>query len=100
MGLTHKQQWNRRHGFDKDESHSLAELARLSTYTKRALQEVYNRGVGAHKTNNSSVRRVSDFKKLPGKKLSAEQWAFGRVYAFLNKVESGAKLTHDNDLRK
>jgi len=100
MGLTHKERYNRRHGFSKDESHSLAELARLSKYTKRALQEVYNRGVGAHKTNPSSVRRVSDFKKLPGKKLSAEQWGMARVYSFLDKVESGTKLNHDNDLRK
>ena len=99
MGLTHKERYNRRHGFSKDEPHSLAELARLSKYPKKTLQAVYDRGIGAHKTNNSSVRRESDGKKLPGKKLSKEAWAMARVYSFLDKVESGAKLNHDTDLR-
>ena len=100
MGLTHKQRYNKRHGFDRDEGHSLTELAKISKYPKKTLQEVYDRGVGAHKTNLSSVRREGDFKKAPGKKLSAEQWAMARVYAFLDKIESGVKLNHDTDLKK
>jgi hypothetical protein len=43
---------------------------------KAALQEVYNKGVGAYKTNPASVR--------PSVK-SAEQWAMGRVYSFVMK---------------
>ena len=79
MGLTHKERYNKRHGFSKDEGHSLAELAKISKYPKKNLQEVYDRGIGAHKTNPSSVRRVSDGKKLPGVKLSKEAWAMATV---------------------
>lgn len=97
--MTHKSEWNKRHGFPAGESHSLAELAKHSKYGIGTLRKVYNRGVGAHKTNPDSVRRQSDFKKAPGKKLSAEQWAMSRVYSFLNKIESGQKLNHDTDLK-
>lgn len=89
MVFTHKTQFNKRHGFDKDESHSLAELAKISNKKLSVLKEVFNRGIGAYKTNPASVR--------PQVK-SPEQWAFARVYAFLNKIEKGAKLNHDTDL--
>ena len=102
MGLTHKQQWNKRHGFDKDESHSLAKIARVSKQPISRLQKVYDRGVGAHKTNPESVRVKGSFKKdayAPiSAKLSKEQWAMARVYAFVNKIESNQKLNHDTDL--
>ena len=42
--------------------------------TVGALREVYNRGIGAYRTNPSSVR---------GSVSSAEQWAMGRVNAFM-----------------
>ena len=57
MGLTHKQQWNKRHGFERDASHSITEIARVSKIPRKDAQEIYNRGVGAHGTNPSSVRR-------------------------------------------
>ena len=101
---THKEQWNARHGFPKDKSHSLAALARESKYSIATLQEVYNRGVGAHATNPRSVRLKGSFKKnvkAPmSNKLSKEQWGHARVYAFLNKIESKQALNHDADLRR
>jgi hypothetical protein len=55
------------------------------------LQEIFNRGVGAH-ANLGSVRLKSDFSKNPDTKkypesarLTKEQWAMARVYSFLNK---------------
>lgn len=42
--------------------------------TLGALRQVYNRGIGAYRTNPSSVR---------GTVSSAEQWAMGRVNAFM-----------------
>lgn len=42
--------------------------------TVGALRQVYNRGIGAYRTNPSSVR---------GTVSSAEQWAMGRVNAFM-----------------
>ena len=89
MVATHKQQFNKRHGFDKDEPHSLAELAKISKVKLAVLKEVFNRGVGAYKTNPASVR--------PQVK-SPEQWGQARVYAFINRIEKGVKLTHDTDL--
>lgn len=89
MVNTHKNQYNKRHGFPKDEPHSLAELAKISKKKLSVLKEVFNRGVGAFKTNPSSVR--------PQVK-SADQWGQARVYAFLNKIEKGTKLNHDTDL--
>jgi hypothetical protein len=56
-----------------------------------ALLEVYRRGIGAFKTNPSSPA-------AKGVK-SKEQWAYGRVNAFIRKkptVFTGA----DNDVRK
>lgn len=91
MVLTHKAQFNKRHGFDASKSHSLADLAKLAKpkTTLKTLKEVFNRGIGAYKTNPASVR--------PHIK-SPEEWAYARVYAFINKIESGKKLDHDMDL--
>jgi hypothetical protein len=98
MGLTHRQQWIRKNKLE-DRSYSLSELSRISKVPLRILQEVYNRGIGAHRTAGISVRMKGTFKKnvdAPmSQKLSKEQWAYARVYSYLN----GSKL-HDMDLRK
>ena len=103
MTYTHKNQWNKRHGFDKDKSHTKAEIAKVSGVKQSVLQKVYDRGVGAHKTNPASVRLKGSFKKDPkapiSKKLSPEQWGMARVYAFVNKLEGRQKLNHDTDLK-
>lgn len=81
----------------KDTSLSLEEIAELSQIPVEALQEVYNRGIGAWKTNPQSVRMKGTFKKgvnAPiSMKLSKEQWGFGRIFAFVmgtKKVFYGA----------
>ena len=57
--------------------------------TTRMLQQVYNRGVGAYRTNPSSVRpNVS----------SPEQWAMARVNSFLRIVTGAKSANHDKDL--
>jgi hypothetical protein len=57
--------------------------------TTSMLQSVYNRGVGAYKTNPSSVRpNVS----------SPEQWAMARVNSFLKIVAGSKSPKHDKDL--
>ena len=93
MVKTNKQQYNRRHGFKLNESHKVP---------RKVIQEVYERGVGAHKTNPSSVRLKASFKKDPkapiSAKLSKEQWGMARVYSFVNKIKGPKKLNHDTDL--
>ena len=99
---THKQQWNKRHGFALDSSHTKTEFGRVSKIPMKILDEVYDRGIGAYKTNPESVRTKGTFKKDPkaplSQKLSKEQWAMARVYAFVNKLEGRTKLNHDTDL--
>lgn len=68
-----------------------------------ALQAVYNRGVGAWKTNPESVRLVSTGEKRPDAprqmKMGKEQWAGARVYAFVNKTKK-VYYGADDDIRK
>lgn len=95
--MTHRENVIRKYHL-KDEGHSLAELAKVSGYSKHTLQEVYNRGIGAYSTNPMSVRTLGTFKKnvnVPmSMKLSKEQWAMARVYSFLDNNPK-----HDLDLR-
>ena len=94
---THKQRVLRRLGLP-DTGHSLDELASASGKSKATLQEVYNRGIGAYKTDPNSVRMKGTFEKgvkAPmSMKLSKEQWAMARVYSFLDNNPK-----HDTDLR-
>lgn len=87
MTLTHRAQFNTRHRFDKDESHSLTEISKLSGIKKSILEEVFKRGVGAFKTAGPSRPN-----------MTKESWGQSRVYAFVNKIESGKSLNHDIDL--
>ena len=96
-GGTHKDHILKKYDLP-DTGHSLPELSRVSGYPVGILQQVYNRGIGAYKTNPASVRFKGSFKKGPGplsKKLSKEQWAQARVYSFLDNNPK-----HDTDLRK
>jgi hypothetical protein len=59
--------------------------------TRRMLEAVYERGIGAYRTNPGSVRPNV---------TSAEQWAYGRVNAFLTAVRTGRfpRTAFDTDL--
>jgi len=57
--------------------------------TMSMLRQVYDRGVGAYRTNPQSVR--------PNVK-SPEQWAMARVNSFLKIVSGSKKANHDRDL--
>ncbi len=92
MPLTHRQQVLKKLGLPKDSSLSLEEIADITDLPIDALQEVYNRGVGAWKTNIASVRLRKDFSKNPDlaryprrMRLGKEQWGMARVYSFINK---------------
>lgn len=95
---THRERFLKKHGLPTSESYSLTTLAKISGISSTTLHEVYNRGIGAYKTNPSSVRMKGSFKKgvnAPmSQKLSKEQWAIARVYSFLD-----GNKKHDTDLR-
>ena len=72
MPVTYKNKFNKKYNFDKDESHSLAEIAKLTGYKLSGLKTIFSKGQGAYYSNPSSVR--------PNVK-SAEQWSYARVYS-------------------
>ena len=74
MPVINSHVFKRKHGIPIDQSLSLKEIAKLSGMPAKALQEVYNKGIGAYKTNPESVKPMVQ---------SKEQWAMGRVYSFV-----------------
>tara|TARA_R100000988_G_scaffold61565_1_gene30814 strand:+ start:826 stop:1134 length:309 start_codon:yes stop_codon:yes gene_type:complete len=91
---TFKERFNKKFKQSKDESNSTSNMVKLTGIPKKILDDVYSRGVGAYKTNPSSVR--------PQVK-SEEQWAVARQYAFIMKsydaVKKGDdKINQDKDL--
>ena len=83
-GSTWKEKYNKKYGYKKDTSHDLEEISEDTGVSEKGLQKIYNKGVGARKTNPESVRSL-DGKKRGGKslkgKMSAEQWGQARVYS-------------------
>lgn len=69
---TYKEKFNVKYGFEKDEPHSLPEIAKLTGYRLSGLRTIFNKGVGAYFTNPESVRPTV---------TSPEQWAQARVYS-------------------
>lgn len=72
MAVTYKQKFNKKYGYKINQSHSLKEISDITGYSYSGLQKIFNKGIGAYKTNPGSVR--------PSVK-SPEQWAYGRVYS-------------------
>jgi len=72
MVLTYKQKFNKKYGFSKDEPHSIKEIAQITGYCAGQLQIIFNKAIGAYKTNPSSVRPTV---------TSPEQWAYARIYS-------------------
>ncbi len=69
---TWKQKFNKKYGFKRDESHSLAEISRLTGYKLSGLRTIKKKGEGAYRSNPQSVR--------PQVK-SSTQWGIARVYS-------------------
>ena len=101
MVVTNKEKYNAKFGFPKGTPHSKAKISKTTGIPKRILDKVYDRGVGARKTNPQSVRSATTGKKIGGKslrgKMSAEQWAMARVYSFVMKGQ-GTWGRADKDL--
>jgi len=88
MVETYKNKFNKRHGFSKDKSHSIAEIARLSGISLSNANKIVDKGRGAFKSNPQSVR--------PQVK-SATQWGIARLYS---AVMGGGAAKVDKDLLK
>ena len=80
---TYKQKFNRKYKQPLNQSNSLTQISKLTGYKRSGLQTIYNKGVGAYRTNPGSVR--------PNVR-SPQQWAMARVYASVNKSSKAYKL--------
>jgi GNAT superfamily N-acetyltransferase len=69
---TYKNKYNRKYGYPENESHNLEQISKDTGVSLKGLQQIYNKGIGAYKTNPESVRKNVN---------SKEQWAMGRVYS-------------------
>ena len=85
---TWKEKYNKKYGYEKDKSHTLSAISKKTGVSKAGLQKIYNKGIGAWKTNIGSVRLKGSFKKNSNTKkyprkarLGKEQWAMARVYS-------------------
>jgi len=81
--VTYKEQYNKKYRFKKGTSHSLKDISKTTGYQMKGLQTIYNKGIGAYKSNPQSVR--------PQVK-SKEQWAMARVYASINPKSKAYKI--------
>jgi len=96
---THRERFLKKHNLDAKKHYSIKELSQISGTPVSILTEVHSRGLGAYHTQYSSVRTKGTFIKgtnaPPSMKLSPSQWAFARIYSYLDHNPK-----HDTDLRK
>jgi len=83
MAKTYKEKFNKKYGQPLNKSNSLSEISKLTGYKLSGLRTIYNKGIGAYKTNPQSVRKNVK---------SPEQWAMARVYASVNKSSKAYKI--------
>lgn len=91
MVNSYKNQFNKKYGFASNESHSLADISKITGYKKSGLQTIFNKGVGAYKTNPASVRPTVK---------SPEEWAQARVYASINPLSKAHKIDKVHLIKK
>jgi len=85
--ITNKMKFNRRYGQADSKSNSKSIISKKTGISMSILDKVYDRGMGAYRSNPSSVR--------PSVK-SPQQWAMARVYSFA--VGGTTRRTADKDL--
>lgn len=88
MVETYKQKFNKKYGFNKNESHSIKEIADLSNIKYRNALKIVKKGEGAYFSNPTSVRKSVS---------SPRQWGVARLYS---AVMRGKAAKIDKDLLK
>jgi|TARA_R110001592_G_scaffold51823_1_gene159234 hypothetical protein len=84
MPLTFKQRFNRKHGFNKDESHSIKEIAKLSNIKYKNALKIVEKGRGAFYSVGASRPN-----------MTATSWGISRLYASVSKGSKSAKIDKD-----
>ena len=85
MPLTYKQKFNRKHGFKKDQPHSIKEIAKLSNIKYKNALKIVQKGRGAFYSNPQSARP----------NMTPTQWGISRLYASVSKGSKSAKIDKD-----
>lgn len=93
---TNREKFLKKHDLPMDTHLSLIDISKKANMPLNALRKVFERGIGASKTNLQSVRLKPGTKYGPAfkknvdapasAKLSPEQWGYGRTYAFVMKT--------------
>jgi DNA polymerase III sliding clamp (beta) subunit (PCNA family)/ribosomal protein S18 acetylase RimI-like enzyme len=86
--VSYKDKYNVKFKYPKGTSHDLEEISKDTGVSIKGLQQIYNKGIGAYKTNPESVR--------PNVK-SKEQWAMARVYSAV--IGGKASKVDSNELK-
>ncbi len=81
--VSYKNKFNRKYKQPPDKSNSLSDISRLTGFKRSGLQTIYNKGIGAYKSNRASVRPTVK---------SKEQWAMARVYASVNTSSKAHRI--------
>jgi len=72
MVYTYRNRFNKKYGFPPNESHTIEDIAKITGYGLAGLRTIFDKGIGAYKTNPQSVRPQVN---------SPEQWAYARIYS-------------------
>ena len=83
---TYRQKFNLKHGFPKNASHSIKEIARLSGIKYSNACKIVRKGEGAYYSNPSSVRSHV---------MSARQWGKARLYASIHPGSKSGAIDKD-----
>jgi len=86
MVVTYKDKFNKLYGFQKDTSHSIEDIAKITGYDLKGLKKIFLKGEGAYFTNPKSVRPQVH---------SKEHWGMSRLYS---AVMGGKAARIDKDL--
>jgi hypothetical protein len=95
--VSYKDKYNKKYKYPVDKSHDLEDISKDTGISIKGLQEIYNKGIGAFKTNHESVRENV---------TSKEQWAMARVYSAVMggkaaKIDSHElKMSHGGKVHK
>ena len=84
MPLTYKQKFNKKHGFKKDQSHSIKEIAKLSNIKYKNALKIVEKGRGAFYSAGPSRPN-----------MSPTQWGIARLYASVSKGSKSSKVDKD-----
>jgi hypothetical protein len=98
MVISNKDKYNIKFKFPKGTAHSKKDISKTTGIPVKILDEVWDRGMGAWKSNPQSVRNVKGVKGGAGKKMSQQAWSYGRIYSFVMKGPTWK--TADADLAK